>query len=182
MTARALGRQYANALFDAARKNGQLGRVRQDVASFTELLDAHDELRRVLGNPAVRPTEKAALVEALIVALGGSSDEWKRLLLLLAERDRLGSLNDVIAAFNERTMAVDGIVRAEITTANALDDASKLALSGALSRALDREVRMTERVDPAIIGGIVAKVGSVVFDGSVTRQIERLRERLLAGA
>jgi F-type H+-transporting ATPase subunit delta len=79
-------------------------------------------------------------------------------------------------------MAARNVVTAEVTTAVPLSDAHRTALAAALGKAVDREVTVTERVDPSIIGGVIARVGSVVFDGSVTRQIERMHETLVAGA
>ena len=103
-----------------------------------------------------------------------------RLLGLLADRDRLAMVADVADAFGERVMKAKRIVPAEVVTAVPLGEASRAALTAALGRAAGAEVTMTERVDPAIIGGVIAKVGSVVFDGSVTTQLARMKQKLVA--
>jgi F-type H+-transporting ATPase subunit delta len=100
------------------------------------------------------------------------------LLRLLADRDRLGLLAEVGHAFAERLLELRRVVPAEIVTAVPLGETRRAALAEALARATGRTVTITERVDPAIIGGVVARVGSLVFDGSITRQIERMREQL----
>jgi len=180
MTPRALARQYAGALFDVAQKAGRIEPVRGDVTAFAALVSSHEELRRVLQNPAVPVARKRALVDALVAAAGDMTAEVRRLLGFLADHDRLMFLDDIVAAFVERAMEAEQVVQAAVTTASGLDPQAKTHLTDALARATGRQVRMTEHVDDAIIGGLVARVGSVVFDGSVARQIERLRERLLA--
>jgi F-type H+-transporting ATPase subunit delta len=182
MTARVVARQYAQALFDVARRSGQVDRVDREMRAFQALVSSHAELSRVLTNPAVPAPQKRAVVQGLVSAADDISVEVQRALLLLAERDRLMLIDDIIAAFAERVLEADRVVRAELTTAVDLDDRSKQQLVGALSKAVGSELTVTERVDPAIIGGIVAKVGSVVFDASITRQVERLREKLLTEA
>lgn len=180
MTPRGIGRQYANALFNVAEKHQTTGRVRQEVIDFGALIEAHEELGRVFLSPGVSMAQKTAVVDALIQAIGGLSEEVRRTLLLMAERDRLMYLAEFVSAFNDRCMEADQVVRAEFTTTAPLNATVQSTLVAALSRAVARKIEVTERVDPAIIGGVVARVGSVVFDGSVTRQIERLRQKLLA--
>jgi F-type H+-transporting ATPase subunit delta len=98
---------------------------------------------------------------------------------MLADRDRLALLPAVTAAFDERVRRERHVLQAEVVTAVPLPDAQRAALSGALRRAAGSELTITEKVDPAIIGGVIARVGSLVFDGSVTRQLERMKQRLL---
>jgi F-type H+-transporting ATPase subunit delta len=181
MTARVVARQYASALFDVARQNGRVDRVRSELTAFTALVAEHEELARTFSSPAIPAQQKRGVVQALIDAADGMTTELQRTLLLLAERDRLMFLDEIAHAFVERVLEAERVVRAEITTAVALDDRSKASLVGALTRAIGQNLTVTERVDPAIIGGIVARAGSVVFDASVHRHIERMRERLLAG-
>jgi F-type H+-transporting ATPase subunit delta len=182
MTPNAAARQYANALFDVAAKNGSVDRVRQDLSAFADLIRSHADLAKVLLTPTVPIARKRGVVDALATAAGDMTGEARRVLGLLADRDRLGILDEVIAAFTDRSMAADRVVTAEVTSAAPLDAAPKAALIAALSQAVGRQVTMTERVDPALIGGVVAKVGSLVFDGSVTRQLERIRQKLVAEA
>jgi F-type H+-transporting ATPase subunit delta len=102
-------------------------------------------------------------------------------MMLLAEQDRLALIGDVAEGFAERLRAAQKVVPAEIVTAVPLPDGRRAALAAALGRAAGLDVLVTERVDPAIIGGVVARVGGVVYDGSVARQIDRVREQLLSG-
>jgi F-type H+-transporting ATPase subunit delta len=114
----------------------------------------------------------------VIDAVGGVSAEVRRLVSMLAERDRLGELSDVVAAFGEQLMESRRVLRAEIVTAVPLSDASRSALTEALGRASGKSVTIDASVDPSIIGGVIAKVGSFVYDASLTRQLERMRDAL----
>ena len=121
-------------------------------------------------------------MDELVKALPELGPEVGRLLGFLAERDRLMHLDAIVAAFKEKAMDADRVVRAELSTAVAIDEHARGQIAAALGKALGRQVTMTERVDPSLVGGFVARVGSVVFDGSVARHLERIRERLLAEA
>ena len=180
MTPRTVARRYAAALFDVVSRSGDVEHAERDLRAFVDLVAGHAELGKIFDTPLVPPARKRAVAEAILRAAGGVSDHVARLVLLLADRDRIGALADVAAAFSARAMQARRVVPAEIVTAVPLADGQRAALTKALGRVTSSEVMVTTRVDPAIIGGVVARVGSVVFDGSVTRQIERLREKLLA--
>jgi F-type H+-transporting ATPase subunit delta len=181
MSSRTLARRYASALFDVTNRQGSAAEADRDLQAIRQLVADHEELGRVFENPAIPAQKKRAIVEALLEKSAGVNDQVRRLLLMLAERDRLGLLADVAAAFDERLMEARRVVAAEVVTAEPLPDAQRTALAAALGKAAESTVTINEKVDPSIVGGIVARVGSVIFDGSITRQLERMRQRLLAG-
>jgi len=137
-------------------------------------------LAKVLANAAVPAPRKRALVEQL-TARAVLSAMVSRLLSLLAERDRLVLLADLLEAYRQRLLDHQGIVRAEVTSAVPLDAGQIAALGQAFARVTGRQVQVTAGVDPAALGGVVTRIGSVVYDGSVRRQLERLREGLTEG-
>ena len=102
-----------------------------------------------------------------------------RTLLLLADRDRLALLRDFADAFRSRLMDHQQVVRAEVTTAMELPADRVSALQQGLATATGRTVQLDVRVDPSIVGGAVTKIGSTVYDGSVTTQLERLKRQLV---
>jgi F-type H+-transporting ATPase subunit delta len=179
MTARTAARRYAGALFDVVQKQGNLDSAERDVLAMRDLVTGHDQLRRVFETPAVPIQKKRAVIEAILSAAGSTSPEVRRMLLMLADRDRLALLPDIAEAFAERTMAARRVLPAEVVTAVPLDDARRAAVTYALARAAGCDVTLSERVDPAIIGGMIARVGSTVYDASVTRQLEKMRQQLL---
>jgi F-type H+-transporting ATPase subunit delta len=181
MTSRAAGTRYARALFDVARKEADIELVGRDLAGFAALVASHDTLPRILSNPAVPAAKKRAVVEQLGARVR-LSPLVAKLLTLLADRDRLGLLPEIAAAYQHRLMEHAKVVRAEIVTAVGLPDDRVAALRQGLAQATGRQVQLESRIDPSIIGGAIARVGSTVYDGSVIRQLEKMKEALTAAA
>ena len=181
MTPRAAAGRYARALFDVALKERlDLRAVGRDLEGLTALVNAHPDLKRALSNPAIPPARKRAVVEALL-ARAPVVPVVSRTLGLLADRDRLVLLDDVSAAFRERLMEHEHVVRAEVITAIELPADRVAALQQGIARATGREadqVQLETRVDPSILGGAVTRIGSTVYDGSITTQLQRLKRRL----
>ena len=180
MSLRSAVRRYAAVLFEVVQAKGDLAKAEGDLQAFVSLVEGHRELQTVLAHPAISALKKRELVETILNAIPDLSNEVRRLLLMLAERDRLGSVGDVAAAFTERLMAHRKVMDAQIVTASAMPEDQRAALAKALSSAVGADVRLKESVDPSIVGGLVARVGSVVYDASLTRQLEKMRQQLLA--
>jgi len=178
MTSKTAAIRYARALFDVARQEkADLDRIEQELAGVNALFDRNPGLKKVLLNPAVPvPRKRAAMVE--LTTRAGTSPIVAKLLALLAERDRLIILPDLLASYRERMLDYQKIVRAEVTTAVPLSGDHAQAIEQRLAQATGRTVTLKASVDPRIIGGLVAKVGSTVYDASVTRQLEKMRQRL----
>jgi len=177
VTTRTAATRYARALLDVARKEADPQAAEADLASFVTLFQGNETLEQVLTNPAIPVQKKVALVREL-VARAGLSPTVVKLLSLLAERDRLALLPDVLEEYRRRLLDYLNVVRAEVVTAVPLPGERVQALESALAEMTGRTVAMTARVDPAIIGGVVTRIGSVVYDGSVKRQLEKMRETL----
>ena len=181
MTSKAAALRYARALFDVALKESSpLEQIEAELAGFVDLFRQHPTLEKVLLNPAVPVTRKSAAVGELLASLGVHPVLGK-LLMLLAGRDRLSVLPDLLAAFRDRLMDHQQVVRAEVTTATPLSADGARDIERHLARLTGKTVRLSARVDPAIIGGVVARIGSTVYDGSVTHQLEKIRMRLAQG-
>jgi len=178
MTNRAAARRYARALFDVSVKEADVQAVERELAAFAALVGQHEDLQRAFYNPAVPVPRKRALMTELLSRIGAVSPVLSRLLVLLAERDRLVLLPDLVAAYRDKALDHRRVVRAEVTTAVALSADRVERLRSSLAAATGRDVLLEPRVDPALIGGVVARVGSIVVDGSVARQLERMKERL----
>jgi F-type H+-transporting ATPase subunit delta len=170
--------RYARALLEVGiKEQADLEGVERDLASFVDLLSAHPTLAKVLLNPAVPvPRKRAAVVE--LTNRMHPTPMVGKLLAMLAERDRLVLLPELLASYRDRLLAHRNIVRADLTTATPLDSARAAAIEQQLARATGRTVTLQTHTDPGIIGGLVARIGSTVYDGSVTRQLEKIKERL----
>jgi F-type H+-transporting ATPase subunit delta len=173
--------RYARALLDVGiKEQADLEGLERDLASFAGLLADHPTLAKVLLNPAVPVPRKRAAVVELTTRMQPAPIVGK-LLVLLAERDRLVLLPDLLESYRDRLLTHRNVVRAELTTTTPLDSARAAAIGQQLARATGRTVTVQTRIDPALIGGIVARIGSTVYDGSVARQLEKIKARLTEG-
>ncbi len=178
MTLHGVARRYAGALFDVVKKNGTIDAAYSGLSSFAALVAGSPELSKAFASPGVPMAKKRALAETLAGQLG-VSPEVLRLVGTMGDRDRLGLVADVASAFETRVMQERHILQAEVTTAVALTEERSAALAAALGRATGGTVKIDAHVDTAIIGGVVARVGSMIFDGSVTRQLEIMKTQLI---
>ena len=178
MTHRTAAARYARALLDVALKEqADLSAIDADLTGFADLLRQHEALRRALVHPSVPVPRKIAAV-ADLVARGRVHPLAGKTLQLLADRDRLVLVPEVAAAFRDRLLDHRNIVRASVTTAEPLSADRVQQIRQSLAKATGRTVELTAAVDPAIVGGMVARVGSTVYDGSVTRQLQKMKEQL----
>jgi F-type H+-transporting ATPase subunit delta len=182
MTSRGLATRYARALFDVAAKESDIQQVGREIGAFARLVSGNPMLSRTFSNPAIPVQRKRAVVEQLIPRAGGLTPVIAKLLLMLAERDRLALLTEIASAYELRLMDHAQVVRAQVVTAVELSAERVGALQQGLARATGRQVQLETRIDPSIIGGAVAQIGSTVYDGSVTTQLQKVKERLTAAA
>jgi F-type H+-transporting ATPase subunit delta len=177
MARQAVGRT-ARAIFDVADAKGSAAQVADDFTALAALVEEHRELHRSLTNPMVPAAAKGRVLDALSHTLAWTPIT-RQVLAVLADRDELSQLPGLTRALRARVMEHQRIVEAEVTTAVALDNGQAAVLAQSLSDATGREVRLTRRIDPTILGGAVARVGSVVFDGSVTAQLARFKRQIV---
>jgi F-type H+-transporting ATPase subunit delta len=169
--------RYARALFDVGLKESDPTRIEQELSSIVTLVTGHAELRNALESPGVPPAAKKSVVEAL-VARGQFTPPVGKLLVMLADRDRLTLLEPVLEAFRARLREQQRVLEAEVTTAIPLEPEQQAALQQRLGAATTRQVTLTAKVDPSLIGGVVARIGSTVYDGSLATQLAKLKGRL----
>ncbi|MDP1571735.1 MAG: ATP synthase F1 subunit delta [Vicinamibacterales bacterium] len=177
MSTRSSATRYARALLEVAAKEADPVKAGADLSAFTALVGGHADLRRALTSPSVPASGKRAIVEAVGAKIEMAAPVVK-LLSLLATRDRLHILDELAAAYRERLQDQQQMVRADVHSAAPLDAARTAALQARLASATGRRVVLETRVDPSLIGGLVARIGSTVYDGSVRTQLEKMRARL----
>ena len=177
MSTRASAARYARALLDVVIKEGDPEKVEHELSAFADLFAQNPNLEKALTNPAVPISGKRGIVTELASRLALSSPLAK-LLLMLADRDRLVIVPDLLDVYRDRLMDYRQVVRADVTTAEPLAEARLSLLKERLATLTGRQVIMTTKVDPSIIGGLVARVGSTVYDGSVATQLTRIKNRL----
>ena len=178
MTQRTAAARYARALIDvAAAESVDLEKVGRYLDDFAALLRAQPALERLLLNPAVpAPRKRGAMVE--LTRLTALPNVLAKLLVLLAERDRLALLPDLRAAYAELLAERQQVVRAEVTSIEPLTAERVEAITQKLAAVTGKRVTMTTKVDKGILGGVVARVGSTVYDASLATQLKKIRDRL----
>jgi len=182
VTNKTAANRYARALLDVAiAEKADMRKIESQLADFVDLFRQHPALEKVLLNPAVPIQHKRAAVEELLKK-ARLLPVLSKLLVLLAARDRLVLLPDLLAAYRERLLDHLNIVRAEVTTAVKLPADRAKAVEQTLAQTTGRTVTLETRVDPSIIGGAVARIGSTVYDGSITRQLQRMKDKLVESA
>jgi F-type H+-transporting ATPase subunit delta len=179
VTNKTAGIRYARALLEVAVKEKvDLEQIGEQLASFVELFTQNRTLESVMLNPAVPvPRKRAAMVE--LTERAKVSPILSKLLVLLAERDRLVLLPDILSAYRERLLDHQHVVRAEVTTATPLAADRAQMIEQGLAKVTGRTVRLGTRVDPSIIGGVIARIGDTIYDGSVTTQLQKMKKRLI---
>lgn len=178
----AISNRYAQALADAvfAPNSGVDPRqVSSELHSFDDTVRSVPELKNVLLSPAVATGRKRAVVERLAAALP-LSRLVRNFLFVLIDRRRADLLHEIAPAFDAAVDERLGLVRAEVTSAAPLSDAQVSELEAALSQVAGRKVRCEFQVDPSLIGGVVARIGSTVYDGSVRSQLDAMRQTLVS--
>jgi F-type H+-transporting ATPase subunit delta len=168
-------RIYAEALFDAGKERGRLPAVGEQLADFAAAAAEVPELGSVLRNPQLDPRAKAAVLEDL---LGEADPLLRNFLLLLAEKGRIGELEEIAREFERLMAREERRLDVELTTATLLSDDEADEIAAQIARASGRKVDMTRKTDPELIGGIVLQAGSLRLDASVRGRLERLRHEL----
>ncbi len=178
MTTRTAAHRYARALLDVAvTDRTDVSQVETELSAFVGLLTEHPALEKVLLNPAVPALRKRAVIVELNARVV-QAPVLAKLLLLLAERDRLRILPDLLAAYSQRVLDHRRVVRAEVTTATPLSAERTGDIERSLAKVTGRTVSMATRIDPSIIGGFIVRVGGTVYDASITSHLQRMKQRL----
>ncbi len=180
MSNETVARRYASALADVVMKSGETETVRAELKAWEQMIAGNAELENAFGNPSIQASKKEAILENLIRKANASKTTSNFLRVLL----RNGRLTD-LSAVNERFEAVlqerSGIVSGEVISAHELDDAARRELMTNLEKLTGKNVKLAFQIDKDIIGGVVTRVGSTVYDSSVRTQLENLREQLVNG-
>ena len=166
--------RYANALFELAENDRALNELENDVGRFATMHDQSDELQRFLRSPVYSAEEQVRAISAILDQAGIKSLVGNFIRVAAANR-RLFAVPEMLAAFRRRLAKHRGEVTAEVTTALPLSAAHVAALKDALKASLGKDVALETQVDPALIGGLVVKVGSRMFDSSLRTKLNSLK-------
>lgn len=181
MNSETIARRYSTALADVAVEHDQADAVKAELAMLGEMFDKNGDLQIVFSNPSISHAGKEKVLDALIARAKPSKTTSNFLKVLL----RNGRLRD-IAEINKRFATVlderSGVVSAEITSARELPDGERAEFGKNLEKITGKKVNIRYEIDPDIIGGVVTRIGSTVYDGSVKTKLENLKEQLIGGS
>lgn len=169
-------KRYVQAVVELAREQGSFDAWQRDLGTLRAAV-SDPTVQSFLENPSIQASDKDKVLDS---ALGEASPEARNLAHMLVARGRTGIIQDLADLFDEAVLAEKGIALVDVTTAEDLDAAGQDVVREQLSRLLGKNVQLRLHVDPSIIGGVVAKSGDRVIDGSVVNQLRRLRARLAA--
>lgn len=172
-----VARRYARALLDASGANADA--VLSQLEELVRFLNGNSPLLDALSNPTAPRTQRMAMTEGLIKAADGMQPTLANLLRLLTDRARFSAIPMLALQFRELVDTRLGRVRGTVTSATLLKDAQLTAIKGQLEALTQRKVLLDTKVDPAILGGVVATVGSRTYDGSLKSQLREMGRQLL---
>ena len=181
MSVRTSAARYARVLLEVSIEEADAAAVERELTAFASMIDSHDDLKRVLFSPSVPTTVRKQIVAA-IGAKAGYAAPLAKLLVMLAERGRLDLVPDLLDVYRERLRAHSSIVKGAVSSASPLEPERLRALEQSLSQTTGKQVQLDAAVDPSLIGGVVARIGSTVYDGSIRTQLQRIRQQLVETA
>ena len=169
-------RVYAQALIEAAGSDEELAAVRPEFAEFAAAVEESQELREFLRNPQIQSRTKRDALDAL---LADAQETLRKFVLLLAEKERVGEVEQIHAEFERILAARERALELHLVTAVELTDEEAERILRRIQEAAGRRVTATRAVDPSLLGGIIVQADSVRVDASVRGRLERLREELV---
>lgn len=167
---------YATALFQVVRAEGEIDRVEDELYRFGKLLDTNHELKQALSDQSIDKEQRKKVLGELLD--GKVSPHTLGLLGFVVEQGRARQLPQILSELSKLAAEARSAVVAEVRSAIPLDAQQQSALAEALSKATGKKVELKVLVDPEVLGGVVAKVGDTVIDGTVRRRLEQLKEQV----
>lgn len=176
VTSQELIQGYAEALFRVVQAEGDLERVEDELYRFGKILESNHELKQVLSDQGIERAQRMKVLDELLA--DKVSPHTLGLLAFVVEQGRGRQLPQILKEVADIAAEARQHVVAEVRSAVPLDDEQQRSLAAALSKATGKKVEVKVLVDPSVIGGIVAKVGDTIIDGTVKRRLEQLKEQV----
>ena len=174
-----IAKRYARAYFALAQDEGRLGEARDEFRLFTDFLSRQEELKSVLYNPVFEADKRKAVLNALLDKFEVSRS-FRSLLLILIDKNKIAYVGLVAENFVQLVDAAEGRLKIDIRSAAILSKSARKALEKEFHRLTGKDVELEIAVDESLIGGLVARYGGKVYDGSIRTQLDRLGEALKA--
>lgn len=169
-----LAGRYARAVFELAQEEKAVEPVARDFAALKQMMAQSADLTRLIRAPVFSREEQASGMNGVLHRMEASA-LTRRFILLLASKRRLFVLPDIIAAYQRMVSQQKGEMSAQVTSARPLSDDETAELKAILKSKLSRDVLLETRVDPALLGGLIVKVGSRMIDSSLRTKLNGMR-------
>jgi F-type H+-transporting ATPase subunit delta len=177
---RVIGRRYAKALFEIDEKNNSYEVTYRDLIAISNIISDYGEIYEFLKNPFF-DKKKRKETFSQIASILDLSNIIKNLINLLIDNNRIGYLKDIIDAYMKFFDESRGILRATVIAPKKLEDSDIERIKEGLENHFNKSIKVSVKEDPSIIGGIIAKIGNVIIDGSIKSQLIHMREELTRG-
>jgi len=177
MVTGSLARRYARAVIELGTEHKNLDQIGAELRSLARAMHESAELVSSLTNPAIRRADRRRVIDAVLQRIG-VTPHTKNLIYMLLDGERLASLPAISREVDAMIQARSGRIAAEVTSARPLDAAELGQITAALEQLSGKRVTVTKREDPSLLGGVVAKLGDRVYDGSLRTQLRNLRDEL----
>lgn len=180
MSVETVARRYAAALADVVAGSGETETVKNELKTWEEMLNTNGDLQTAFRNPAISQTDKEKVLESLIgkTKPTKTTANFLRVLLRNSRLTEIGEINRKFASVLEER---SGVVSANITSARELSEAQKSEMRASLEKLTGKQINLEFKTDESLIGGIVTRLGSTVYDGSVKTQLQELKQQLING-
>jgi len=176
----AVARRYAKALLLIGKEDGQTDAYRKELSGFAGLMEQEEALDQAITNPLYEVSGRRNVLQTVIDKLG-ISKMMRSFLVLLFDKGRIGLIGHIDDFYQKLADELSGIGRASVISATDLSDDAVGKIRAALSKKTNKEIILEVEKDPALIGGIVTKIGDLVWDGSIRTQLSNMRETLKRG-
>lgn len=178
MSLQTVARRYAVALADVVASRGEAKEVREELSAWDEMMRANAQLLEVFRHPTIPYEQKRKVLQALI-GRARVRPTTANFLQVLLQNHRLADLSEVNKQFTQELDRRTGVVTAQVTTARPVPEQAQEALRARLGELTGRKVRLQFAVDEELIGGVVTRIGSTVYDGSVRSQLQQIKQRMV---
>lgn len=178
MSIETISRRYASALADVVTTTGDTETVKSELKTWEQLIAGNADLQAAFANPAIAHASKEKVLEGLL-ARTNPSKTTANFLRVLLRNNRLTELAEINSRFEAVLEERSGSVSAEVTSARELSEAHRAELRSNIEKLTGKQVKLNFAIEPSLIGGVVTRIGSTVYDGSVKKQLENLKEEMI---
>ncbi|HEY1556884.1 MAG TPA: ATP synthase F1 subunit delta [Kofleriaceae bacterium] len=177
MLSGSVARRYAKAVFEIGQDQGGLDKIAADLRALATAMKSSDELTSALTSPAIQRSDRRKVIDGLLQRIGVVSTT-RSLLYLLLDHERIDALPMIVRELDKMIEAKAGRVSAEVVSARPLEPAQLSELVAVLEKLSGKKINVSKREDPELLGGVVAKVGDTVYDGSLRTELQKVRDAL----